>query len=189
KAPEAGDGDRPGVVHEVEALDRREPVAEPPDDALQQLRRVPHPVEAVATLVDDDRVELFRDRDPRLGLREHHARDRPFASCVNPNLRRHAPALAALARRLDAVRRLGEIHEALLAQDELASLEPRTDEGVARLEDPAVHYLRDRLARCLAERRPQIAGVRVAVRVPPEIVADAVTEEVGAEVLLEHREY
>src|SRR3989475_10559325 len=51
EAPEAGDGDRPGVVHEIEALDRRE-VVQPPDEAFEQLRRVAHAIEAVAALVD-----------------------------------------------------------------------------------------------------------------------------------------
>src|SRR5437879_3549927 len=46
EAPEAGDGDRPGVVHEIEALDRRQVVGEPPDEALEQLRRVPHAIDA-----------------------------------------------------------------------------------------------------------------------------------------------
>src|SRR3989475_721534 len=150
EAPEAGDGDRPGVVHEIEALDRRE-VVQLADEALEQLRRVPHAVEAVPALVDDDRVEPLRRRQAGLSLREHEARDGRRAASVEPELDRHAPALAGLAGGLRALGRLREVGEALLAQDELTSLDPRADERVARREDPAIHHVGDRLARCLAE--------------------------------------
>src|SRR5207244_10547486 len=101
------------------------------------------------------------------------------AASVEPELDGHAPALAGLAGGLRALGRLREVGEAPLAQDELMPLEPRADERIARLEDPAVHHVGDRLARCLAERRPQVTRVGVAVRVAADVLRAALADPGG----------
>src|SRR5207245_4848230 len=121
-----------GVRHAIAALERRQVVGEPPDEALEQLRRVPHAIEAVSALVDDDRIEPLRRRQACLSPRQHEARDGRRAASVEPELDRRAPALAGLAGGLRALGRLREIGEALLAQNELMPFDPRADERVAR---------------------------------------------------------
>jgi hypothetical protein len=71
----------------------------------------------------------------------------------------------------------GRYVKRLLGQDELVAVEPGAHQRIARLEDPAVHHLGNRLARRASERRPQIAGIGVGVRVTAEVLADAVAED------------
>ena len=184
---EAGEGHRPRVVHEVEALDRREAV-ESREEQLEEIVSVADPVEAVAAVVDDDRVEALGQGEPRLAPREEEPRHRVPAAREHAHLDGHLPALVALARGRCTGQGLGQIREALLAQHELAPLEAGADERIARREDPGVHHLGDRLAGRRAERRPEVTRVGVGVGVAAEIVADTVAEDVGAEELLEHPE-
>ncbi len=72
---EAGDGGRPRVVDEVEALDGSQPVGELGEQALQQLAAVAHAVEAVPALVHEDRGESRRHGDPRLLVAEQQTLD------------------------------------------------------------------------------------------------------------------
>ncbi len=60
------------------------------------------------------------------------------------------------------------------------------DDGMTALVDPVVHQRLHRLTRDRFERGPQVGGFGVRVRVGFEVVAHAVAEDLGAEVLLEH---
>src|SRR5947207_4004953 len=169
EAPDARDGDRPGVVDQVEALDRRE-VGEVADESLEELRRVSHAVEAVAALVDDDGLERRRRWHARIRVREDETVDRWLSAGSDPELDGHAPVRTGLAGGRSTLERLREVGEPLLAQDELTPFEPHADERIARLEDPTVHNLGDRLTGGASERGPQVARLGVPVRVSPEIV-------------------
>jgi hypothetical protein len=75
-----------------------------------------------------------------------------------------------------------------LREDEVVAVAAHREERIAGVEDPVVHDRGDRLAGGLTERRPQIAGVGVAVGVRAEILPDAVAEDGGPEMLLHHPE-
>ena len=87
----------------------------------------------------------------------------------------HVAASARLAER-----------EALLAEDELVAVERGADQRVAGLPDPRVHHPPHRLATGLLDGVPQVARLGVPVGVRAQVVADALAELLGAEVLLEH---
>ena len=188
---EAGHGDRPRVVHEIEALDgaeSREPRQQPPPQVVV----VPHAVEAVTALVDDGRLEAGRQRTPRLRFGQQHALDGVAAAGRDPQLHGHLPARGGRRRgrrRPVPAQRLAEVREALLPQDQLAPLDADADQRIAGREDPAVHHGRNGLAGGASERRPQIAGVGVGEAMGAQVVAHAVTEDRGAEILLEHAKH
>ena len=60
------------------------------------------------------------------------------------------------------------------------------DERVAALVDPAVHHRADGRTADVLERIPQVAGLGVRVGMGLQVVAHAVTEDLGAQVLFEH---
>ena len=142
----------------------------------------------MAALVDERGAEPLRNVESALGARQQAALHRRAAAGGDPHLDGNLPGLVRRCRRRSG-QGLRQIREALLAQHELAPVEPGAHERIARLEDPAVHHFGNRLARGAPERRPQVAGIGVGVRVAPEVLADAVAEDRGAQVLLEHAQH
>ena len=168
-------------LSEVEALDRRD-LGDGAGELLQERGSVPHAVEAGAAGVAHDPVRLGRQRDGRRVAVEQQP---PLDVAVLDGGAEHdrdAPALPGVGL------------AAQVAEAALRELEPRAvgldgDERVARLEDPAVHHRRDGLAGRVPERLPEIGGLGVRVPVPLEVEADALAEDVGAQVLLEHPQH
>ena len=57
---------------------------------------------------------------------------------------------------------------------------------MATPEDPALHQVTHRLARCLLKSRPQVLVVGVSVEVGRQIATDSVAKGILAEELLQH---
>src|SRR5678815_2531502 len=83
----------------------------------------------------------------------------------------------------------GQIGEAPLAELEAGAVGLHDHQGIAGAEDPAVHHLGDRLLRGVAERLPQVGGLRVAEAVTLQVEPHPVAEHVAREVLLQHAQH
>src|SRR5439155_15748301 len=120
-------------VDEIEALDRAEPVHRA-EETLEQLGAVADAIEAVPALVEEDGLEALGSGHPHFGAREEPSLGRGPPRRDETDLERHLPELIPRGRR-GAGQRLRQIREALLAQHQLAALEPRAHERVAGLEE------------------------------------------------------
>jgi len=110
----------------------------------------------MAARVGEHPLRRRRQLHARLRLAEEQALVHPAALHGGPQEDGDAPALVGAALR-------AEISEAALRE-----LDPRPvgldgHQRITRPEDPGVHDLGDGLARCLAERLPEIGGLGIAV--------------------------
>ncbi len=178
----SGHGRRPGIVDEHVALERRQ-VGERSDvrEAGAQFAVVGHSEEAVTQSIHDDRV-VGRGQRHRHGLRR---------------VEQHRGDVAAVAHVYgdDPDRVIGGVEvgvaEPLLAEFQFPAAvgrrhEAGADEREPRLPDPRVHHPAHGFARRRLDGIPQVVGLGVRVGVRAQIVAHALLEDVGADVLLQH---
>ena len=176
-----GQGGGPRVVDEVVALERGHRRDRGGVEAGSQILAVGDAVEAVPAGVDHHgrRGGVTVERDGG-GVAVEQQRGLVAADA---DVDRDRPPLGALA----VGGRSGVVEaEAVLAQFECAVDDRGTHERVAGLPDPRIHDAAHRLAARGLDRVPQVVGLGVRVAVQGEVVADALAEALGAEILLEH---
>ena len=180
---------RVGVALDAQAVDGRQVEAL---DGRSQQREVVAPVlhAEEARLL---RVDLHPVVRPAIHAQARGAfpleRGRRLVALRRPCAERHVPERVVLPRVVDD----GVVDEAALVYRDgdtrFPSFDLRVEVRVARLVQPRVHHLRDRLARRRRQCVPEVARVGIVVAVLDEVVVESFSKTLGAEEVFEHPQH
>ncbi len=171
---------RESVGDEAAALRRRQPGvarAQPREIAAVVL----HAVVAEIVAVGDDR-HAPRKAQPARFTPQHH----PFAPAAGADAQRNGPARTGVGPHPESGKPL-QVHVDQRATAAAGGL--HDDQRHTRLRRPAADHRRQVLPGGLRQVEPEVVGGRVGIGVRSQVTTQAVAEDVGAEVRLEHAEH